>query len=259
LDANFFIPGLVIDQRQDVKLIFRFIDHLGRRHRARLVALSPAQRAVPGEPIPKPRELLGAIQDALERDIAAILQDEVERYRRAGGRQQGKLGTVATVTPNGAPRPGLPNDGPPAATPAAQIQSENAQALVDIYHSLEDHRRLDFDVFLLGRTNRDSDYRSVAYVVLLTMRSLGRLPVFLTHAQQQLRGCEGFGFEDTLRTLASTLQTDWTSFTDDDLTAAERFAADLDGHTYYIREKVAAIRAMRARRSGADGTPKVDA
>jgi hypothetical protein len=130
------------------------------------------------------------------------------------------------------------------------IQSENADALVKMYYVLEgEARRRDFDVFLLSRMNRDSDYRTVAYLVVLVMKELNRLPVFLVHAKEQLAGGTGFGFNNVVRMLGSMLRASWDRFSDDELDACERFVSDLEGDSCYVRDKVAAVRAARARQS----------
>jgi hypothetical protein len=109
--ADFFIHHFAPESNKTLRVKLRFIDHLNVTHLVR-IRLSPTPASSPSASTASvPRELLASIQDPTEKGIAAILQDEMSRYSKEGGRERGSLGSVATVQPNGAKTPGVPGDG----------------------------------------------------------------------------------------------------------------------------------------------------
>jgi hypothetical protein len=205
------------------------------------------------------RKVIAELPTQLERDVVAILQDEVGRYINEGGRSEGRLGSVRTNNKTSGSA-GIPGDGWSLGTNShhlidsdgstgTSISSKNAEALVRLYQRLPtDDARAEFDVALFKRLNRESEYRRVSYIGLIAMKNLGRLPVFLRHVELQLAGCEGGGFDDVVRALGVQLRFEHASLSDEELDACELFAVKTKPSSSFIREKVSAIRALRARR-----------
>ena len=68
------------------------IDHLGNRHRTRKITVHSDWRASREEPKPV-EEPIHSIRDPIEKQVVAILKDEVNRYKECG-RSVGGLGSV---------------------------------------------------------------------------------------------------------------------------------------------------------------------
>jgi hypothetical protein len=128
----------------------------------------------------------------------------------------------------------------------ASIVSDNGDTLLKVYRDLpDDEARERYVAALLSRLSRESEYAPVAYLILLTLFRVRRLPDALITAKRELMNDRAYGFSDFVRLLDGLLRTDHKSFEPKWLDEIERFLEGIDEHTFHIGERVAAIRAYR--------------
>jgi hypothetical protein len=234
------------------------VDQFGNEHRLKKVVFKGPRPTEPEQAQP-PREPIHAVTDPVERDIVAVLKDEVNRYEQYG-RRDGGLGSIQTRH-RGAASVGVGTEWRRARSPERQsiipedenpsVESDNANALLNLYQRLQtDEERARFGNALLARLARHTEYAPVGYLILLVFLRIGRLSDALDAAGRNLRNDGAHGFSDFLRLLDALLRFCHASFTSEQLDDVERFAEGVNDHTFNIEERIAAIRAYRLARTG---------
>jgi hypothetical protein len=251
--ADFWVQPPVKRMGQDFRAMVTIIDQFGNRHKVKNVLFRGARPAAP-QRAQAPQESIHAIADPVEKQLAAVLKDEVHRYRQVG-RSSGGLGSIQTRY-RGQVMTGVGTEWRRADSPERQsivpdpeqaaIASDNATALLNLYQGLgTDDERSRFVNALLRRLSRGTEYAPVGYLILLVLFRISRLPDALRTARQDLQGDGETGFSDFMRLLDGLLRFEHPAFTPELLDDAERFIEGIEEHTFNIRERIAAIGAFR--------------
>jgi len=238
---------------KDFKATVILVDQFGNKHKIKqtiFTGLKPKSEKKPESPT----ESIYDIKGTVEKQIVSVLKAEVNRYKDCG-RRVGGLGSVHTFYKNKTWR-GVAEDCREADTPKnqslvlksenADISSDNADALLNLFNSLKTQTdQNSFVDALLKRLSKNTEYASVAYLILFVFFRLGKLPEVLRKAKKDLRKDETYGFSDFLIILDGLLRFHHYCFTSELLDEIERFVEGLDESTFRIRERIAAIRAFR--------------
>lgn len=252
VSLDFWVQPPILGEAKNLKTTVILVDQFGNEHKVKLMfkgreKKKSKEHELPGESIYK-------IADPVEKEIAAILKAEVARYRECG-RPVGGLGSVQT-TYQGNTWPGLGTEWRKVHSPLNQsiasdpdnalIQSDNASALLNLYHKLpNDKEKSSFVNALLSRLSRDTEYAPIGYLILFVLFRIGRLPEALTTAKKNQYKDPAYGFSDFLRLLDGLLRFEHPSFTSELLDEIEKSIEGLDEHTFRIRERISAIHAHR--------------
>jgi hypothetical protein len=250
--TDFWIVPPIRKEGEELNATIVLVDQYGNEHKVKGVVFRGPVPKQP-KPIGPPIESLHIIVDPIEKEVAAVLKAEVERYRQCG-RTVGGLGSVHTVY-QGRTMTGIGTEWREANSPknqsialdpdAARIESDNADALQKLYEQLPASDQPRFVWALLNRMWRDKEYAPVGYLILLTLFRVGHLPEVLITAKNQLQKDSAYGFSDLLRLLDGLLRLKHPLFTPELLDEVERFVDGIEEHTFGIRERLAAIRAHR--------------
>jgi hypothetical protein len=240
------------DENSDLETTVVFVDQFGNEHKVKNFRFRTTKSDEPKE-VELPKESIHAISDPIEKEIAAVLKAEVDRYKQCG-RREGGLGSVQTVF-KGKEITGVGSEGR-SASPKIQsiildangemIQSDNATALINLYRrfkTLNDQTK--FFESLLSRLKKDCEYSSVGYLIVLVLFRIGRLPHGLQVAKGNLQGDKTYGFSDVLRLIDGLLRFEHPAFTNELLDEIEKFVEGISEYTFNIHERIAAIRAYR--------------
>ncbi len=256
-----------------------FVDQNGQRRTARNVEIrSQDQKRAP--PAKLEEEAVYKLEHDVERNVAAVLKDEISRYRKFG-RRSGQLGSLHAVY-KGRPIKQIYQDGWTDSRSGERqeivsdpqnvvVQSENGDALVKFFTGLEqDTDRELFVNSLLTRLNRDKEYYCVSYLILFVLFRIGRLADALTTArvtlplratvldklmrrkprERLLEPHQRHGFGDLMGVLNGLLRYDHASFAEEELDLVEEFIGSVDEFSLAIGEKLNSVRAYRLNRSG---------
>ena len=198
------------------------------------------------------KEAIYSIKNEIEKEVASVLKTEIERYKECG-RRVGGLGSVRLKNSNS---PGMGTEWRKADSPINNsieinpqkdyIISENAQALIKLFESLENEN--DREIFvnsLLNRLSREKEYAPVGYLIFLVLFRINKLEMAFDVAKEKLYKDSGYGFSDALSLLDGLLRFEHGEFSKDLLEKIELFIDGLDEHTFQILERLSAIRTFR--------------
>ena len=194
IHATFFVniapPKPGISWRSSVV----FTDQYGNGHKVKNCEFKAMISDTPPPPA-EPEEFGYQIADPVEKEVVSVLKSELSRYRVCG-RSCGGLGSVHIVYRGqalvGASSEGWQADSPDnyllAADPeAASLESDNLQALMDLYKGLgSDEERGRFRQELLARLDRNKGYQAVSYFIVLALWRIGSLAEALAKAKRDL-------------------------------------------------------------------------
>lgn len=260
LSVDFFVCPVPRGVEDGVDHTFKIelIDMLGNRYKER-VKLRGRKKVKPKKP--DPGEAVHALKDPVEKQVVAVLKDEVTRYRDCG-RRVGGLGSVQ-ATRGGRTFRGVGTDSRSPDQPMNQsifedaepgkVSSDNAAGLVKFYEQLDEEEKSKMVAAIASRMSRDSEYAPIGYFGLLVLFRIGHLHTALKTAGAQLQGDDAYGFSDFLRLIDGMLRFEHPSFTEEDLDEIEGFVRGIEDHSFRILERVAAVRAFRVR-VGASGS-----
>ncbi len=256
--SDFWVIPPTCKEGKDFKTSVILIDQYGNEHKIKNVVFTgpkpkePKKEEAPSEPI-------HSIADPIEKEIAAVLKAEVNRYKDCG-RRVGGLGSIQT-TIQGKSYKGVGTEWREADSPknqtitedesTIQISSDNAQALLNLHQKLktDEEKERYFDA-LFKRLDKSTEYAPVGYLILFVSFSLGKLDAVLDKAVKNLQGDNAYGFSDFLRLLGSLLKFRHTSFSSENLDSIEQSLAAIEEHSFRIEERLAAIRAYRLSNNG---------
>lgn len=234
------------------------LDQLGNRHRTESLTFTsslPGAAASPIDAVWVPESSTTAIDPSLpiELQVAAVLKEELRRYDLCG-RRVGGLGSVQTrygprvlSGVGSAWREAHGIEGPLIVEPDsdAYVESDNADALVKLYDSLNESDQQRFVAALRRRLGRYGECATVGYLSLLVLFRTGDLRGALSTARAYLQGDDGGGFSEFMLMLDGLLRFEHRRFSDAMLQEVELFIEGLDDYTFGIPERLAEIKRRR--------------
>jgi hypothetical protein len=242
-------------EEQELKVTFGITDDDGNEQRVRVICKGQVKTPA-GAPLATSRESLESIADTIEKDVAAVLQSELNRYEK-NGRQAGGLGSIHLTyhgramnqigtdawTPNSPTNQEIAND-----PEQAVLCSDNLDALLAVHARLsgvEEHNR--FINALLSRLNEKQGYAKVSYFITCALWKLGFLNEALDAALFGLseNNNNEFGISNMLMMFNGLLRYRHPDFTGEMLDVIERFLQGSEEHQFRITHKIAAIRTYR--------------
>ena len=249
--ADFWIQPPICKEDEPLVVDVDFMDQFGNSHRVRKVKFRPPPKKKE-EPIAPQMETVSDISNSVEREIVAVLQAEINRYKDCG-RKVGGLGSVQT-TYQGRSYCGVGTDWREVDSPKlqavvsdpenAKIESENASTLIKFYYCLKDQQQNNFVASLLKRLSREVVYASVGYFILFVLYRIGYLNKALETAKKELQGDSAYGFSDFLRLLDGLLKYDYLKFSTEMLNDIERFLKGIKEYTFRVSERLLAVRTI---------------
>jgi transcription termination factor NusB len=220
-------------------------------------------------------EAIYQLEHDIEKKVAAVLKDEINRYKKYG-RRSGELGSIYAIY-NGRKIKSIYQDGwtnsksgerqEIVADPEnSHVYSENGDALTSYYNEIIDDAEKELFInSLISRLNREKEYYCVSYLILYVLFRIGRLNDGLVAAEFGLQNKQSFldrilrrrpknellevhqryGFSDSLGLINGLLRYEHHSFTDIDLDLLEEFIDNVEEHTFRIEEKINSTRSFR--------------
>lgn len=248
---DFWIQPPVRQEGEELVVTFELKDQLGNVHRTQRVK----HYSLPKRKDEKPEITLESISDIsnpVEKEVASVLQAEIDRYADCG-RRVGGLGSI-TTTYQGRTLNGVGSDSRKADSPElqsvipdpenARIWSDNGEVLIKYYATLGDQKKRDFVIALVKRISRDTPYSDIGYFILYVLFRTGNMAEALTPAKEKLQGDSKYGFSDFLRLLDGLLKYEPQIFSSETLDQIEQFINGLSEHIFGIRERSRAIRTL---------------
>jgi len=237
-----------------------FVDQFGNSYRVRKVEFHPKLKKKEKSTGPQ-METVSDISNPVEREVVAVLQAEINRYKDCG-RRVGGLGSIQTVY-QGRSYCGVGTDWRKADSPRLQaivpdpenvkIESDNASALIKFYYTLKGQEQNDFVEILLRRLSREGAYAPVGYFIIFVLYRIGHLDKALQIAKKELQDDSAYGFSDFLRLLDGLLKYEYPKFSTGMLDDIEQFLKGINEYTFRISERLSAIRTvLLAKRMGKD-------
>jgi len=222
------------------------IDPIGHKHKIKRVKVLPsAVREQRSDESDIPIENTNRIRNTIERNVVAVLKDELEQYK-VRGRREGRLGTVEW--PKGVIEwrtQGEKIEFLHNTSNKDHVRSRNTEALVKLYGNSDEQGKKIIIKALKKRLNKQTEYSDVGYIIVLTLFELRLLPMGLNAALKYLKGGSKHGFGDTLRLLDFLLAFRYKEFDKENLNIAEKVAFSTNEHTFRIKERINAIRIER--------------
>jgi hypothetical protein len=204
----------------------------------RVIAPPPATPARPA------LEMVSAISNPVEKEVATVLQAELSRYEKCGRGMTG-VGTDGW-NPN-SPKNQSITDNPDV----CDLRSDNLEALMAFYEHLSPSEKEQFASALIARLGSKA-YLPVSYFIVLALSKSGRFKDALENAKSKLPQGEVsvFGLSNVLMLLNGMLRYRHPDFTNEMLDEIERFLDGLNEHSFQIPGKLVAIRTARLLRRG---------
>lgn len=210
--------------------------------------------AAPATPARPSIEMVSALSDPIEKEVATVLQAELSRYEKCG-RRVGGLGSVH-LSIDGREMTGVGTDSWNPISPKNQsisdtpdscdLHSDNMEALMAFYERLSPVEKEAFASDLLARLDGKA-YLPASYFIVLMLWRIDRLREALEKAKSSLpqREISVFGLSNVLMLFNGLLRYRHSDFTNEMLDDIERFLDGLNEHPFQIPEKLAAIRTAR--------------
>lgn len=274
LHADFWLQPLQCREGKDFRTDIVFVDQNGQKRTIRNV-LFKSDKKKKAEPIKPREERIFELEHDVEKKIAAVLKDEISRYKKFG-RQSGQLGSVYALY-NGKKIKSIYQDSWTDSKSGerqeivsdldnAKIKSENGDALVEHFKKLR--KRADKDLFvdsLLSRLGRNTEYYCVSYLILYVLFRIERLEAALAAAKislptrktwwgrflgrvpddNRLETHQRNGFSDFLGLINGLLRYEHPFFKNAELDLIEEFITGIDEYSFRIAEKINSARAFR--------------
>lgn len=258
--AEFWIEPPLCKEDELLVVDIDFVDQFGNSHRVRKVKFHPVPKKKE-KPIVPQMETVSDISNRVEREVVAVLQAEINRYKDCG-RRVGGLGSIQT-TYQGRSYCGVGTDWRKADSPKLQaivpdpenvkIESDNASTLIEFYYALKGREQNDFVEIMLKRLSREGTYAPVGYFILFVLYRIGHLDKALQTAKKELQNDSAYGFSDFLRLLDGLLKYEYPKFSTEMLDDIGQFLRGISEHTFRISERLLAIRTvLLAKRTGKD-------
>ncbi|MGB6865560.1 MAG: hypothetical protein WBE11_07680 [Candidatus Aminicenantaceae bacterium] len=249
--ASFWVRSPAFKKDGSIKVKIDFVDQFGNTHRVRRVKFLPYPKKE--EEKPPQLEAVSEIANPVEKEVAAVLQAELSRYK-ACGRRVGGLGSIKTTYRDKSltgvgpwfMSSNSPDQQDVVTYPEnAKIESDNASTLINYYASLNDKQQNDFVKSCLDRLSREKPYASIGYFILFVLYRIGHLEIALERAKRDLQGDTAYGFSDLLLLLNGLLRFEHPNFSKEMLDDSEQFLSGIKEHTFRIPERIATIRSIK--------------
>jgi len=274
LHADFWINPPIRKVGKDLKLDIVFVDQYGQKRKIRNVDFISDKKE---KTAPKNLdvEAIYALENNIEKKVAAVLKDEINRYKKFG-RRSGELGSIYALY-NGKKIKSIYQDGWTNSksgerqeivvdTENTHVFSENGDALVVFYKELKDDAGKELFInSLISRLSREKEYYCVSYLILYVLFRIGRLKDGLAASESRFQKKQSFldrllnrkpkeeprelhqqyGFSDALGLINGLLRYEHPSFSDNELDLIDRFISNIEEHAFRIDEKINSIRSYR--------------
>lgn len=245
LNVTFVIDKKHIKRPEDVlKVQIELEDPTGRRHKINNVVIKPFQKSQ------TKKEILviedpSKIKSKIEKQVVAVLKNEVEQYK-VRGRREGRLGTVEW------PKGAIEWRDVDAkikflyeSSNKNNVQSEHIDALLSLYNSSFQKNKKNIIATSLNRVDKKSEYRDVGYLIIFFLFEVGHLREGLEMVLKKLKGDKANAFGNVLRVLDFLLAFRYDEFEDHELDEIEKFTYSTKEHPFQIRERINAIRVRK--------------
>lgn len=276
LHADFWIHPPIRKEGKDLKVDISFIDSFGQKRSIKNVKI-PSDKKKKTTPKSLPSEAIYQIEHNIEKKVAAVLKDEISRYKKYG-RRSGQLGSTYAIY-GGRKIKRIYQDGWSSSKSGerqeivtnpenSHVYSENGDTLTEYYNKItDDHEKELFINSLLSRLNKEKEYYCVSYLIAYVLFRIGKLRKGLASAKislqkkkskqsffdkisrkpahELLEAHQRYGFSDFLGMINGLLRYEHQSFTDTELDLLEEFIIDLKEHIFTVGEKINSIRAFR--------------
>lgn len=249
--VHFWIQPPICKENEPLIADIDFVDQFGNSHRVRKVEFLPRPKKKEEQAHPQ-METVSDISNPVEREIVAVLQAEINRYKDCG-RRVGGLGSVKTTYRErsycGVGTEWRKTDSPElqAIVPDienAKIESDNASVLTKFYSTLNDRDKNVYVNSLIERLSRETLYAPVGYFILFVLYRTGHLKKALEQAKSKLQDDSAYGFSDFLRLLDGFLRYEYPNFSTEMLNDIKQFLKGIKEHTFGISERLSAIRTI---------------
>lgn len=245
LDASFVIDRKYAKNFEDtIRAEIELQDPTGRTHKISNIIVKPMRKNSPKKEA-FVIEDLSKIKGKTEKQVVAVLKNELEQYK-VRGRREGRLGTVEW------PKGAIEWRDADAKiqflfenSNKINIKSEHIDALLNLYKSSSSQEKADVVSALLKRINENSEYRDVGYLIIFFLFEVGHLKEGLEVALKRLQKDKANAFSDVLRMLDFLLAFRYEEFEAPELDAIEAFVYSTKEHPFQIKERVNAIRVIQ--------------
>lgn len=271
--ADFWVLPPFCKEGKNFKVDIVFIDQYGKKRTVKDVVFESDKRNAP-VPVKLVEEEIYKLKHDIEKKVAAVLKDEINRYKKYG-RRSGELGSIL-VTHNGKKIKKIYQDSWESSKSGERqeivndpenysVGSENGDILVKLFNELQNDK--DKELFinsLIFRLSRDKEYYCVSYLILYVLLRIRLLSKVLDTAKISLQTRKSFwqklgfkkstspleqhqqyGFSDFLGLINGMLRYEHTAFTVQELDKIEEFVTNLSEHTFKISEKLNSVRSYR--------------
>ncbi len=273
LHADFWIHPPIRKEGKNLELDIVFIDQYGQKRTIKNVVFESDRK----KSMPKSLqvEAVYQLEHDIEKKVASVLKDEINRYKKYG-RRSGELGSLYAVC-SGRKIKSIYQDGwtnsksgerqEIVADPEnSHVYSENGDALTGFYNEISDDAEKELFVnALVSRLSKEKEYYCVSYLIFYVLFRINRLNEGLAAAKYNLQDKPSFmdrilrrkpkdellevhqryGFSDALGLINGLLRYEHQSFTDNQLDLIEEFIDSVEEYAFHIEEKINSIRSFR--------------
>lgn len=222
------------------------VDNFGNYHAVKDVYFRANKK--PADNTRPAREKVYLIKDPIEKSIVSILQNEVSRYDRCG-RTVGGLGSVF-VKYNGQEFRGVGSESWTPDVPKeqyivpdpdnAKFMSDNVRAIVSLSEDREKITKI-----LTRRIDRRFEYHDIAYFFVAVSFAIGCQTEILPKIKCAFLDAPDYSFSNALMILSGFLRYLHHEISEETLDQIEIFIEGISDHTFFINERICAIRARR--------------
>lgn len=272
--GDFWVKPPIRSNKKSLRGSVKFTDSLGDVHKIRDVVFTPR---VPRQikQIALRKESVAELGSQIEKTIASVLKDEVNRYSQ-NSRMAGGLGSIYLKRGSMTKATHIYQDGWTRGSGRQQeifdeseftlIETINGDTLVKYFNKLElDTERQIFINALIDRIDNKREYLGVSYLIVYVLKRIGYLRQALSVVNEKLpfrrtvwdiilrRKHNEFllpeehrhGHSNVFAMLGGMLRWEHRSFSEEEMDAIEHAIGETNEHTFRIDKKLAAVRAHR--------------
>lgn len=250
--TDFYVSPKYFKNKKEKKVTIDFYDQYNNCHRIKNVSILPPREAKKTNEDKIELEPISLIESEVEKNVVAVLQSEIHRYKQCG-RRVGGLGSIQTVC-NGRSMTGVGSEIRETDSPKLQsivsdeknveIKSDNADNLLRYYNSIDELKKEEFIKCLLDRLDKNKPYSDIGYFIFYILFKIDKIELALMNAKDRLLGSSRFGFSDFLRIIDGLLKYQPSKFSNRYLEDIDKFLIGIEEHTFNIKERIAVIRTI---------------
>ncbi len=247
MEISFVIDKKFAKRKEEIiKGKIEIQDPIGRKHFIDQVIINPPKKALKKLnqdhlKIEDPSK----IKNNIEKQVVAVLKNEVEQYK-VRGRREGRLGTVEW------PRGTTEYRGVDEEikflfenSKKENVSSKYIAALLNLYNNSSKNEQALIIKSLLKRINKEIEYRDIGYLIVFFLFEIGSLKEALNAVLKKLKGDKANAFGDVLRILDLLLTFRYEEFEEQELNEVEKFTYSTKDHPFKIKERVNAVRVLK--------------